>query len=383
MKSGCHMLVNRGLLCYLSMDLAMVLNTIKPSPSDNGYDTMCAPSRQMLEWVLVRIQGFARLFCQLMQLCQDAAFYMKCRLHLGHMWDVALISLGIVSRIWAISKYLVLCACEWYRKLKPYLDILEPVGLCWLPCGYHFPSDLRVWLDAPLLTDPPKPKRSSNSNKKQHKIFDLIDLGNSEDEEVMESSNDNEMEVLQSNGTVISSENNTVKFSTDEKEQGKALSKQMKHFEETENVINNNYTNNLFPPKKDLISMIEDVGEPVSSLSLPPGFLFTTALSVEKPKSSKKKERGTQCPKLSLNQQVKCIKTAHDLSKFLSKELKLRKKRSSGSLTSSLDKLQWHMLHKVLSEIICKLNSKSVVKGSDKYKKIIKRARKEILVRTE
>lgn len=121
----------------------------------------------------------------------------------------------------------------------------------------------------------------------------------------------------------------------------------------------------------------------MSSLSLPPGLLSTTPLSLEKPKSSKKKEKATEYPKLSLNQQVKCIKTAHDLSKFLSKELKLRKKRSSGSLTSRLDKLQWHMLHKVLSEIICKLNSESVVKGSYKYKKIIKRARKEILMRTE
>jgi len=82
------------------MDLAAVFETIKPSPSDNGYQTMCAPSRQMLEWVLVRTQGFACLFSQVMQSCQNAAFYMKCRLHLGHMWDIGLISLGIVSRIW-------------------------------------------------------------------------------------------------------------------------------------------------------------------------------------------------------------------------------------------------------------------------------------------
>jgi hypothetical protein len=77
---------------------------------------------------------------------------------------------------------------------------------------------------------------------------------------VLESSNDNEIEVLQSNGTVVSCENNAVKFLTDEKEQGKALNKQMKHFEEPENDINNSHTNNLFPAKKDLISMIEDIG---------------------------------------------------------------------------------------------------------------------------
>lgn len=121
----------------------------------------------------------------------------------------------------------------------------------------------------------------------------------------------------------------------------------------------------------------------MSSLTVSSGLLSTAPRCLEEHKNSKKKEKGTKDPKLSLNQQIGCIKTAYDLSEFLSKELKLRKKRSSGSLTSRLDKLQWHMLHKVLSEIICKLNSKGMVKGSDKYKKIIKRARKEILVRTE
>jgi hypothetical protein len=116
---------------------------------------------------------------------------------------------------------------------------------------------------------------------------------------------------------------------------------------------------------------------------LSPDLLPAVPLSLETTKTSKKKEKGMKYPKLSLNRQVSSIKTVYDLSKFLSRELKLRKKQSSGSLTRRLDKLQWHMLHKVLSEIICKLNSKSVAKGSSKYKKIIKRARKEILVRTE
>ena len=69
--------------------------------------------------------------------------------------------------------------------------------------------------------------------------------------------------------------------------------------------------------------------------------------------------------------------------KFLYKEHKLREEGSRESLTSELDKLQWHMLYKVLNELICKLKSKTMMKGSDKYKKIIRRARKEILVRTQ
>jgi hypothetical protein len=91
----------------------------------------------------------------------------------------------------------------------------------------------------------------SDGNKKQHKIFDLIELADSEDE-VMESSCDNEIEV-------VSHENNPVQFSAEGNEQGKALSKQMKHSEGNEKDINSTHTN-FFLAKKDLISMIEDVG---------------------------------------------------------------------------------------------------------------------------
>jgi hypothetical protein len=101
--------------------------------------------------------------------------------------------------------------------------------------------------------------RSDNENEKQHKIFDLIEFGNSEDEEVMESGYDNEIEELQSNGTVVSHENNTIKLSTEENGQGEELSKQI-NFEETEKDNNNSHTNNFFPAKKGLVSVIEDVG---------------------------------------------------------------------------------------------------------------------------
>ncbi|XP_021933480.1 uncharacterized protein LOC110836528 [Zootermopsis nevadensis] len=201
----CMKKVNHGLLCYLSMDLATVFNAIKPSPCDNGYQTMCAPSRQMLEWVLVRTQGFARLFCQVMQTCRDAAIYMKCRLRLGHMWDIALISLGIVSRIWSISKYLALCACGWYDKLKPYLDDEDE-----LESSYGNEMEVSESNGAVLSSESAniteeneRLKRLSepdSGNEKQHRIFDLIEFGNSKDEDALESSYGNEMEVSESNG---------------------------------------------------------------------------------------------------------------------------------------------------------------------------------------
>lgn len=121
----------------------------------------------------------------------------------------------------------------------------------------------------------------------------------------------------------------------------------------------------------------------MSSFILPPSSVSTAPVS-QKLEKLKKKQRSTlNHSGLSCIQQIKHIKTARDLMKFLYKEHKLREDGSRESLTSELDKLQWHMLYKVLNELICKLKSKTMMKGSDKYKKIIRRARKEILVRTQ
>jgi hypothetical protein len=299
------------------------------------------------------------------------------------MWDVGLISLGIVSRIWSISKYLVLCACEWYRKLKPYLGVLEPVGIRWLPADYHFPADLRVWLDASWLKDPLKIGRSDGGSKKQHRIFDLIEHGNFEHEEVVESNLDNEVDALESNGTVVSPEITAIKVSTKENELGKAFSRQTEYSEQSDKGVNSNQRADIFAAKTNFISMIEDVGEPMSSFILPSSLLSTAPISQKLEKLKKKEKSTLNHSGLLCIQRIKHIKTARDLMKFLYKERKLRDEGSRESLTSELDKLQWHMLYKVLNELICKLKSKTMMKGSDKYKKIIRRARKEILVRTQ
>jgi hypothetical protein len=96
--------------------------------------------------------------------------------------------------------------------------------------------------------------RSDTGSKKQHRIFDLIELGNSEDEEIV----DNEVEVFESNGAPLLSD--TVKFSTEENGEGKALSEQMEDSKENKNDVNYSHKNDFVPPKKDLISLVEDVG---------------------------------------------------------------------------------------------------------------------------
>ena len=93
----------------------------------------------------------------------------------------------------------------------------------------------------------------------------------------------------------------------------------------------------------------------MSSFIFPPPLLSTAPVSQKLEKLKKKQKSTLNHSGLLCIQWMKHIKTARDLKKFLYKEHKLREEGSDESLISELDKLQWHMMYKVLNELICKL----------------------------
>lgn len=54
----------------------------------------------MLEYVLLRTQGFAALLSKIVHTCLEAASLFKSRMSVGHNWQISLLCLGAVSRIW-------------------------------------------------------------------------------------------------------------------------------------------------------------------------------------------------------------------------------------------------------------------------------------------
>jgi hypothetical protein len=102
--------------------------------------------------------------------------------------------------------------------------------------------------------------RSDSGSKKQHRIFDLIELGNFKHEEVVESNFENEIDALESNGTVASPEVTAAKVSAEENEQEKAFGKQTEHFQHSYKVVDGNERTVIFPAKENLVSLVEDVG---------------------------------------------------------------------------------------------------------------------------
>ncbi|KAF7988020.1 hypothetical protein HCN44_007514 [Aphidius gifuensis] len=104
------------------------------------------PSKQMLDYVLVKIQGFAKLMCKIKSTCMDAAKFFKSKINIGHAWTTSLIAYSVISRLWILSQDYVKQCCDWYRNLYMYRDKLKCVGVNWLPSNYTFPLDLKAWL---------------------------------------------------------------------------------------------------------------------------------------------------------------------------------------------------------------------------------------------
>ncbi|KAF2905451.1 hypothetical protein ILUMI_00724 [Ignelater luminosus] len=165
---------NRALLQYLRMDIPQMLETFYGMiPHKYGYDTYL-PTLNMLHYVLIRIQGLAKLMIRVVECAKTAALFMESRVSIGHLWKVAFICFTVVSKIFVLSKQLTKFCCKFYSQLHPFTKALKNVGVQWLPSEYVLPNDLKLWLDVDWLDKDdvsiPKPKKM-----KIPTVFDIIE----------------------------------------------------------------------------------------------------------------------------------------------------------------------------------------------------------------
>ncbi|KYN40571.1 hypothetical protein ALC56_04880 [Trachymyrmex septentrionalis] len=105
------------------------------------------PSRQNLEYVLARTQGFGKLMTRIESISWIASYYLLTRMKLGQAWNFALIPLATVCRIWVHTRDILLKCCFWYNELYRYVPQLQYVGAKpWLPDDQNLPPNLKSWL---------------------------------------------------------------------------------------------------------------------------------------------------------------------------------------------------------------------------------------------
>ncbi|KAK4875023.1 hypothetical protein RN001_011445 [Aquatica leii] len=142
--------INQALLRYLRMDLVKHFQVfLDMIPYDN--ESVYLPTRSMLQYLLVRLQGAAQLMVRIVETSKIAGYLLNQHISIGHMWKVLFLSLGIVSRIYVLSKNLAKFCCTLYTQLLPFTKSLEDLKHHWLPNDYILPSDLKQWLNTDCL----------------------------------------------------------------------------------------------------------------------------------------------------------------------------------------------------------------------------------------
>lgn len=91
--------LNKALINYYNMFLLKEYKDLR-SVIEMEDEIHILPSKQMVEYVLVRTQGFAKLMTKVENIARHSAHFLKARINLGHAWSIALIAYATVSRIW-------------------------------------------------------------------------------------------------------------------------------------------------------------------------------------------------------------------------------------------------------------------------------------------
>lgn len=138
---------NIALLKYLNFEILNDLKTFLSMLPTTSSSEMYLPTRQMLEYVLVRFQTFAKIVFRIVICSKNAATFYFERIKRGDSAWLSLMPYTVLSRVWHLTNRLVLNTCKWYKKLLPLTDSLKLVGVPFLPINYILPLNLFEWLD--------------------------------------------------------------------------------------------------------------------------------------------------------------------------------------------------------------------------------------------
>ncbi|KAH0945899.1 hypothetical protein HN011_001986 [Eciton burchellii] len=142
--------LNKTLITYNTLSLVDEYKTLQNYiQKEDGI--LSLPSRQMLEYVLIRTQGSAKLMAKIEETARYAGHFLKARMVLGHAWSISLVAYACVSRIWFLSKQILKKYCIYYKNIYTYVNKFQYIGLHWLPKNQNLPHNLESWLSLDWL----------------------------------------------------------------------------------------------------------------------------------------------------------------------------------------------------------------------------------------
>ncbi|KAL1464992.1 hypothetical protein WDU94_004590 [Cyamophila willieti] len=132
--------INQSLLKLLHMNLLLSLKKIIELSSSTDHTL---PVQSMLEWLLIKLQGFARLLTRLVITSHRVGVMFHQCLAIGHNWHIIVVLMSFSSQIWTNCQLLLHHTFNTYRVVQQTIQSL-PVQKRW--SSSQLPEDLALWI---------------------------------------------------------------------------------------------------------------------------------------------------------------------------------------------------------------------------------------------
>ncbi|KAF9794261.1 hypothetical protein SFRURICE_009638 [Spodoptera frugiperda] len=319
--------VNTALKKYLALNLLKEIESFSSALPDAEDDDLYLPSRQMLQYVLLRIMAFAKIMVRVSICSKQAAVFYLDRVKRGESHWMSLLPYALLSRLWSMSMVLLQHSTTWYTNLYPFLNKLQMKGLDFLPNNYALPQDLDQWLDLKHIDE-----------------FGRFEWAQKKDIDVDNTLNDDDNDLLDNILDYVN-QNNESEIESDHDEEIKPI------LVKTEEV----------PLSVPSVTQI-DHGVALSRES------FKLLLNTSK--SGKEEQGPPQPPKREKQHSYKSVTNSPSLKKFIEVEENFRNESDSKSLTSHLSLMQWHALKKTLLQLCDNPTNRKIDKKFNKIWKV-------------
>ncbi|CAM1318981.1 Uncharacterised protein g7084 [Pycnogonum litorale] len=90
------------------------------------------PSREVFEYLLVKAMSVVRVLAQMTSYCQHSFSYCSKYLRIGHLIPTYMTATSIVSRIWTLSKSILIQVHDWYRNIRSVVRCFDKTGISWI-----------------------------------------------------------------------------------------------------------------------------------------------------------------------------------------------------------------------------------------------------------
>uniref|UniRef100_A0A182N5B3 DUF4477 domain-containing protein n=1 Tax=Anopheles dirus TaxID=7168 RepID=A0A182N5B3_9DIPT len=181
--------LNQTLIRIKGMDLVSIIVEFHNfMPNANFIEReVNLPVRSNLEYLLVRLQGLAKLLMRVVYLTKEAARYHLKQLANGFLYHQYSIFLALSGEVWLFARGVCRRTEQFYKKLYTALPILPVTKANWLPEGYDLPSSLAAWLGEEYERDilHCAPDTDVFSLDGDSNIFSLLKTGSIDKEETL------------------------------------------------------------------------------------------------------------------------------------------------------------------------------------------------------